>query len=123
MLCFDLSAAVSRLNTGRIFSDVLLVDPGESVSDLLKVDVGAVQHNHSQEAAIAISAEDAQLDIAAKDILTQVLFSCLSKRLSFFGCVDVAKPHAEQMIIVYQRMNGIAIGYANNSRRHDRSGN
>jgi hypothetical protein len=38
-------AAVPRLNTGRIFSDVFLVDPGKPVSDLLKVNVGTIQHN------------------------------------------------------------------------------
>jgi hypothetical protein len=81
---FDLSALVSRLHTGRIFSDVFLVD-------LLEVDISAGQQDHSQEAAVVVSAEDVQLDITAKDVLAQVLFSRLSKSLAFFGGVDIPK--------------------------------
>jgi hypothetical protein len=79
---FCLSASIPCQNTWRIFVDALLIDQGITVSALLKVNVGTCQQDHSLRASIAISAEDVQFDIAAKDLLAQVLFSCLPESLA-----------------------------------------
>ena len=100
----------TRLNTWRVFSNILLVDPSITVSDLLKVNVGTVQHNHRQCAPVAIP---------AKDVLAQVLFSRVPESLPFFGSVDGSKADTYQLIVARQRADCVSIRDADDSCRDD----
>src|SRR5207249_414931 len=76
-----LGLPVTRLDVGASLVDIFLVYPRISVFDLLEVDINAVQHDDRQYAAVAISAVNVQLHVAAEYQLAQVLFGSLAGRL------------------------------------------